>query len=69
MTDSQPTILSPCVKNCCLNEHDICLGCFRSLEEICNWARSNYESRQAILANADQRRRVQAVTLSVKPND
>ncbi|WP_239649575.1 DUF1289 domain-containing protein [Methylocucumis oryzae] len=21
---------SPCVRNCCLNNDDVCLGCFRS---------------------------------------
>ncbi|MDN3685302.1 DUF1289 domain-containing protein [Vibrio sinaloensis] len=25
---------NPCVRNCCLNERDICLGCGRTLQEI-----------------------------------
>lgn len=29
--------LSPCVRNCCLDENDICLGCYRSLSETLNW--------------------------------
>ena len=28
---------SPCVRNCCLDDQDICLGCFRSITEICAW--------------------------------
>ncbi|MBT2912746.1 DUF1289 domain-containing protein, partial [Vibrio anguillarum] len=24
---------SPCIRQCCLDEMDICLGCFRSLNE------------------------------------
>ncbi|MCK5359347.1 MAG: DUF1289 domain-containing protein, partial [Gammaproteobacteria bacterium] len=23
------TVASPCVDNCCLNEEDVCMGCFR----------------------------------------
>ncbi|MEO1926243.1 MAG: DUF1289 domain-containing protein, partial [Gammaproteobacteria bacterium] len=30
MTDEVENIQSPCVRNCCLNEDDICLGCRRS---------------------------------------
>lgn len=49
-------IPSPCVRNCCLNEQEICLGCFRSLREICDWSLASNEQRQQILANAEQRR-------------
>jgi len=28
---------SPCVRNCCLDEASICLGCHRSISEICGW--------------------------------
>ncbi|WP_286263410.1 DUF1289 domain-containing protein [Thalassotalea atypica] len=28
---------SPCVRNCCLDPQDICLGCFRHLDEITQW--------------------------------
>jgi predicted Fe-S protein YdhL (DUF1289 family) len=37
MTDEVENIQSPCVRNCCLNEDDICLGCRRSLSEIIAW--------------------------------
>lgn len=55
--ETPPTIASPCVKNCCLNEDDICLGCFRSMDEICNWSQADDQTRRAILANANQRQR------------
>ncbi|HDY84104.1 MAG TPA: DUF1289 domain-containing protein [Methylophaga sp.] len=50
-------INSPCVRNCCLNEQDVCLGCFRSLEEIKRWGRSDTSSQQKtqILLNATSR--------------
>ncbi|MBL4783401.1 MAG: DUF1289 domain-containing protein [Porticoccaceae bacterium] len=42
-------IASPCVRNCCLNEEDICLGCFRSLDEILTWRAASNKQRQAVL--------------------
>lgn len=51
------SLSSPCVRNCCLHPHtDICLGCFRSLEEILAWHSSNDVVRQEILDRAQQRR-------------
>ncbi len=47
---------SPCVRNCCLDADDICLGCFRSLEEIVRWASATENEQQRILANAERRR-------------
>ncbi|MHB1300330.1 MAG: DUF1289 domain-containing protein [Burkholderiales bacterium] len=48
---------SPCVRNCCLNEDDICLGCFRSLAEIVAWNEADAAKRRAILDHAKRRRR------------
>jgi len=43
------SVASPCVRNCCLDENDICLGCHRSLAEICGWhAASNQEKREIL---------------------
>lgn len=55
MENRQRTI-SPCVKNCCLDEHDICLGCFRSLTEITQWALETEEVRQQFLKNIAERK-------------
>ncbi len=49
-------VQSPCVRNCCLNEADICLGCFRSLEEITRWSIVDNEAKTQILAQAAVRR-------------
>ncbi|GJM05968.1 MAG: hypothetical protein DHS20C09_19640 [marine bacterium B5-7] len=48
-------VQSPCVKNCCLNEDDICMGCFRTITEIVGWSESNSEERETILLMAKQR--------------
>ena len=49
MTDhSEPvgTLESPCVRNCCLDENDICLGCHRSISEICGWSAATEEKKE-----------------------
>jgi putative protein-disulfide isomerase len=43
------SVESPCVRNCCLNNEDICLGCFRSLDEITEWSQTSELEKQAIL--------------------
>ena len=47
---------SPCIRNCCLDECDVCLGCFRSMNEIMQWTLVDEETRQEFLKNADQRK-------------
>jgi len=48
---------SPCVRNCCLDTRtDICIGCFRHLEEITGWHTADAAEREAILARCAQRR-------------
>jgi predicted Fe-S protein YdhL (DUF1289 family) len=54
---SEYTIASPCVRHCCLNEDDICLGCFRSLSEVVAWGSADNAMRENILANAHERRK------------
>lgn len=56
MSDAENDVQSPCIRNCCLNENDICLGCFRSIDEICLWSQTDEQTRRQILLNAEQRR-------------
>jgi predicted Fe-S protein YdhL (DUF1289 family) len=55
---SQPpsTVQSPCVRNCCLGDDLICLGCFRSIEEIKEWGLVGDDRRRAILQSARRRK-------------
>ena len=55
MVKKRNEIKSPCIRNCCLNENDICLGCYRSLLEIIDWGQANSEKRNVILLNAKKR--------------
>lgn len=52
----EPIIESPCVRNCCLNDEDICLGCFRSLREITRWGTLDNQGKQHILDAVAQRK-------------
>ena len=56
-TDKQLTIIaSPCISNCCLDDEDICLGCFRHIDEIIGWHGADRERRLEILQNTEQRK-------------
>ncbi|MFT5717259.1 MAG: putative Fe-S protein YdhL (DUF1289 family) [Oleiphilaceae bacterium] len=48
--------ISPCIRNCCLNEQDICLGCFRSLDEIRQWNASTEALKAQVLCLAKARK-------------
>jgi uncharacterized protein len=56
MTLPDEPVPSPCIRNCCLNEEDVCVGCFRSLPEIVGWADADNATRQVILNHAKNRR-------------
>jgi predicted Fe-S protein YdhL (DUF1289 family) len=43
------------VRNCCLDEADVCMGCGRELQEIMRWHAASNEEREAILAVAKTR--------------
>ncbi|WP_343856101.1 DUF1289 domain-containing protein [Aliiglaciecola litoralis] len=47
--DSNLLIESPCIRNCCLNDEDICVGCFRTLEEILQWGAATPDQKRHIL--------------------
>ncbi len=49
-------IESPCVRNCCLNEHDICIGCLRTLEEIKEWGQASEQRKREVLEQIKQRK-------------
>ena len=48
---------SPCVRNCCLDADNCCLGCGRSLAEICRWHNADQAERRIILERAAERQR------------
>ena len=56
MTEPSSSVPSPCIRNCCLDEQDVCLGCGRSLDEIRLWSEADDAERLAILGRAAGRR-------------
>ena len=51
-----PTVERPCIKICCLNENDVCLGCFRTLDEMRKWHKSSKEEKIKMLSLAEARK-------------
>jgi predicted Fe-S protein YdhL (DUF1289 family) len=50
-------LASPCVRNCCLDEDNVCMGCGRSLQEIVAWGTSSNSDKAAILERSRERAR------------
>lgn len=46
---------TPCVRNCCLDDDNVCLGCGRALDEILQWQSVSEMQRDDWLAQAEQR--------------
>ena len=49
-------LASPCVRNCCLDENNVCMGCGRSLQDIVAWGTASADDKAAILARSRERR-------------
>lgn len=50
-----PTIPSPCIRVCTLDDTDTCIGCFRTMDEILAWGGASDPVRKEILANCKTR--------------
>jgi predicted Fe-S protein YdhL (DUF1289 family) len=52
----KPCVESPCVNICLLDtETGLCIGCFRTIEEIANWAAMSADERRSIMAQLPAR--------------
>lgn len=52
----KPEISTPCINICRMDEDNrYCIGCFRTLEEIKQWATLSETERQTIMAQLDTR--------------
>ncbi|PZQ43144.1 MAG: DUF1289 domain-containing protein [Ectopseudomonas oleovorans] len=54
---SEAPLASPCRRQCCLDEHEQCLGCGRTLQEILDWGTADNARRRLICQAAEQRLR------------
>ncbi|NIB43010.1 DUF1289 domain-containing protein [Pseudomaricurvus alkylphenolicus] len=50
-------VRSPCVSICALNEEDVCVGCYRTGNEISHWGVYSNDERRDVLVLAAERAR------------
>ncbi len=50
-----PDIESPCIGTCTLGPEGLCIGCFRSGDEITAWLSYSSDQRRAIMQTLPQR--------------
>jgi uncharacterized protein len=53
--DKDGGVSSPCIRQCKLDEHEVCQGCYRSISEIIGWGDRSDEQKKSILANCARR--------------
>jgi predicted Fe-S protein YdhL (DUF1289 family) len=53
MSDTDPQ--SPCISVCLLDDDDICVGCYRSANEITDWFMEDADGKRAIIKRARER--------------
>lgn len=53
MTKAVP---SPCIGLCRLNEQRLCIGCYRTIEEITGWRDRSEHDKAAIVRCIEERR-------------
>ena len=57
MSSPPKPVATPCVKVCIVDgESGLCLGCYRTLEEIAAWAALPPERREAVMSELPSRR-------------
>lgn len=48
---------SPCIKTCRIDQAtSLCLGCYRTLDEIASWGRMSDTERNRVMADLERRR-------------
>lgn len=47
----------PCIRKCCLNEDDICLGCFRTYNDMLVWRKASTQDKKEMLQQAEERKK------------
>jgi predicted Fe-S protein YdhL (DUF1289 family) len=51
-------ISSPCIGKCLLGPDKICIGCFRTINEITVWSQVDDETRNVFLNNIECRKKL-----------
>ncbi|MFT2090589.1 DUF1289 domain-containing protein [Paraglaciecola sp. 2405UD69-4] len=53
---TEGSVASPCVRNCCLDKQDMCVGCFRLIDEILIWGQASNQQKTDILHLCEKRK-------------
>ena len=63
MTNPRPVIQSPCIGSCCLDDKDMCLGCFRMIDEILIWSKASSKQQIDIIqaCSTRQQKKIKAL--------
>ena len=48
-------VKSPCVAVCALDENDVCIGCYRTGDEIMHWGTMDNNEKIKVLENVSER--------------
>lgn len=48
-------VKSPCVAVCALDENDVCIGCYRTGDEIMSWGTMDNNQKDSVLKNVAER--------------
>ncbi|PCJ14783.1 MAG: DUF1289 domain-containing protein [Gammaproteobacteria bacterium] len=59
--EANATPQSPCIRNCCLDAHDICLGCFRHIDEITGWNSFSEQEKERVLTVIHARKEAHSI--------
>ncbi len=56
MSEPRPVrVKSPCTSICALNDADVCVGCYRTADEISRWSRMLPEEQRIVVLAARER--------------
>ncbi len=53
MSEREPA--SPCISVCALDMNDVCMGCYRSADEVTDWFMASADEKREILQRAYDR--------------
>ncbi|MDA9941819.1 DUF1289 domain-containing protein [Luminiphilus sp.] len=60
MSDTAQPIKSPCIEVCALDDHNVCIGCYRTADEIIDWFSASDDRKRDILEALQRRRAASA---------
>ncbi|CAA6676891.1 MULTISPECIES: DUF1289 domain-containing protein [unclassified Lentimonas] len=56
LTSTSTPVASPCTDACVTDRQNICTGCYRTIDEIIDWARLSESRKRDILVRCQQRK-------------